>query len=148
LSFSANTVYRDEDQPEFIAQAQTSYPAFEFRLQNVAKCTESFDWCVLLGVVNAIPNPRRVLEVLELSWQRCQRGMLVDFVDQEKLAGPVPNLNSFDLGECASTLLEFGAEAVEVYTTPNTWSIFLARKQSISCASMADFSVRHTARSG
>lgn len=111
--------------PEFIVQAQKSCRGFDFRLQNIADCMESFDWCVLLGVVNAIPNPRRVLE---LSWQRCQRGMLVDFVDQEKLAGPVPNLNSFDLRECADTLFEIGARTVEVHTTTNVWNIFLARK--------------------
>jgi SAM-dependent methyltransferase len=111
--------------PEMVAHARRVHPQREFRVQNVADCTDTFDWCVLLGVVNAVPDPWRVLR---LSWQRCARGLLVDFIDQEKLNPPVANLNRFDLGECRSILTQLGAHSIEMHTTANVWTVFLARK--------------------
>jgi len=120
--------------PELVAHARQAHSGYEFRVQNVADCTETFDWCVLLGVVNAIPNPERVLR---LSWQRCVRGLLVDFVDQEKLDPSTANLNRFDLRECRSSIAQLGARTVEMHTTSSVWTIFLARK-AVSSRSIVD----------
>ena len=117
--------------PEFINHAKQQYRSMDFQLMDVRECLGQYEWCVLAGVVNSSPEPGLSVN---LAWERCTKGVVVDFIDRNKMtidgeedATDVPY--RFDCGSCVNRFLQLGAEKVEVFTTPNMWTILLAHKQ-------------------
>ena len=110
--------------PEFISSARERYDLVEFKVLALEESQGVYDWCVLLGVVNSVVDPNKLLE---LAWRKCRRGVLVDFIDDKKMANK-NELNRFDMGECLTGLLHLGARTVEVHPTDTVWTIFVARK--------------------
>lgn len=110
--------------PEFISSAKERYDLGEFKVLALEECQDVYDWCVLLGVVNSIVDPDKLLE---LTWRKCRRGMLVDFIDDKKMTNK-NELNRFDMGDCLAGLLHLGARTVEVHPTDTVWTIFVACK--------------------
>lgn len=115
--------------PEFVSCAQTRYPRGEFAVENIHSSYGKYDWCVLLGVVNGVAEPTKLIEA---TWQSCLKGLIVDFIDAKRFRGRF--LNRFRLGDCLSDFLDFGAHSVEVFPTPEVWTIFLVRKNFDSTA--------------
>src|SRR5579884_3271392 len=68
--------------PEFIAYARQRYSLLDFKVLGLEAYESDYDWGILLGVVNSVPHPDRLIE---LAWSKCKRGLLVDFVDKNKL---------------------------------------------------------------
>lgn len=120
--------------PEFIEYARKRYDLLNFKTMKLEDCKEKFDWCVLLGVVNTIADPEKVVE---LSWDRCNKGILVDFIDQQKMMEHKNKLNQFDIGGCLRRLLYLGARTVHVYQTDNVWTIFVATRQGLWLSSQS-----------
>ena len=121
--------------PEFISYAKRKYSLLDFKVQDLKDCDEVFDWCVLLGVVNSVPHPSMLLE---LAWQRCRKGVLVDFIDDRKLVSHT-ELNRFDIGRTLAQLLDLGARTVEVLTTESVWTIFVVKKAGMWLQSRPDY---------
>jgi SAM-dependent methyltransferase len=111
--------------PEFISLARTKYPHVEFEVKDIEHDRGTYDWCVLLGVVNSVPDPRKIIETV---WQNCAKGLIVDFVDVCKLKGNEGFLNRFKIGDSLTDFLALAPRSVEVYPTPDVWTIFLVRK--------------------
>lgn len=112
--------------PEFISLARTRYPLAEFEVKDIENDRGTYDWCVLLGVVNSVSDPRKVIETV---WQRCLKGLVVDFVDVCKFKGTEGFLNRFKMGDCLNDFLDLAPRSVEVYPTSDVWTIFLVRKR-------------------
>jgi SAM-dependent methyltransferase len=110
--------------PEFISFARKQYPVATFELSDVEVDRGRYDWCVLLGVVSGVPEPRKFIEV---AWQSCLKGLLVDFIDVRKFQDD-GFLNRFDIPHCLNSFLDLSPGSVEVYPTPDVWTIFLVRK--------------------
>jgi SAM-dependent methyltransferase len=111
--------------PEFIAYARQRYNLLDFEVLDLEAYESDYDWGILLGVVNSVPRPDRLVE---LAWSKCKKGLFVDFVDRSKLPDDYYDLNRFDIGNCLTKLLELGARKVEVYPTSNVWTIFVFTK--------------------
>jgi SAM-dependent methyltransferase len=111
--------------PEFVAYAQSRYNVLEFLVVDLADCHGVYDWCALVGVVNSVKNPE---QLIKLAWNKCRKGMLVDFIDERKLTGDGTGLNRFHVGSCLTELLQLGAQSVTVYQTHSVWTVFVASK--------------------
>lgn len=111
--------------PEFISYAKDRYKLVEFKTLSIDECKGSYDWCVLLGVVNGISSPEHIVES---AWEKCTKGVIVDFIDKNKLPDSQKDLNRFDMGSCLTKMLKMGASSVDIHTTENVWTIFVARK--------------------
>jgi len=110
--------------PDFVSRAREQYPLNHFELTDIDSEPGCYDWCVLLGVVNTIAEPRRVVDA---AWKRCSKGLMVDFIDGQKL-GDSNFLNRFDIPDCLSYFLGLSVRCVEVRPTSDVWTIFIARK--------------------
>lgn len=111
--------------PEFVEYARRKYPGVSFLNTDLREYRSAYDWGVLLGVVNGIPNPE---ELIELAWMNCNKGLLVDFIDVRKLNDTSFGLNVFDTGDCFNHFLTLGAPEICIYDTPNVWTIFVVNK--------------------
>jgi 2-polyprenyl-3-methyl-5-hydroxy-6-metoxy-1,4-benzoquinol methylase len=111
--------------PEFISHAQQQYSTIEFQVLSLEDYTKDYDWGILLGVVNGVPKPDQLIET---AWGKCRKGLVVDFVRQDRLKDDLVGLNRFDISICLTEFLELSASKVEVYPTPNVWAIFVAHK--------------------
>jgi 2-polyprenyl-3-methyl-5-hydroxy-6-metoxy-1,4-benzoquinol methylase len=113
---------------EFISYAKQKYNLLEFKALALEEYDGTCDWGILLGVVNSVPHPEKLVE---LAWSKCQKGLLVDFVDRNKLAPEYNDLNRFDTRVCLTSLLELGSGKVEVHPTSNVWTIFVATRSGV-----------------
>lgn len=114
--------------PEFIDYAEKTYNGrgFLFQEMDLEHYMGQEDWCILLGVVNSVPDPDKLVS---LAMSKCCKGMLVDFNDQEKI--PYTSFHKFDIDEQIKRLYEAGAKHVDrcLGHLPNyPWTILLVRK--------------------
>lgn len=114
--------------PEFISYASQKYPFLEYRVLDLEEYGGSYDWGVLLGVTNSIANPDKLVQ---LAWSKCRQGIVVDFIDRNKLGSSYVELNRFDMGVCLNGLLELGTQNIEIYPTSNVWTIFIAKRNGL-----------------
>jgi SAM-dependent methyltransferase len=108
--------------PEFITEARRNHKQNCFECLRLDQCDETFDWCILLGVVNSIYEPQALLES---SWNKCRKGLIVDFIDMRKYNG---NLNRFYIKKCVDFFLNQDSSAIEIYPTNQIWAIIVAKK--------------------
>lgn len=111
---------------DFILHAKSKYPLLDFRVCSVHEDKGLYDWCIVLGVVNSVPDPKTLLSK---AWEKCKKGVIVDFIDSERL-GDFKDLNRFDMGSCLAGFLDMGAGKVEVIPTGSSWTIFIVTKPS------------------
>lgn len=117
--------------PEFILYARERYKLHQFEVMDVRECPSLFDWSILVGVVNTSPDPEILVNA---SWERCKKGMIIDFVDSNKAVnqgseGQENILNLFDIGKCVRHFLDLGAGKVEVLPTSSVWTILFVQKE-------------------
>lgn len=123
VPFLPQCVYEGIDLvPEFIQHASARHDRMKFTLTALDDLQGTYDWSLLLGVLNGVPDPHRLLYS---AWNKCRKGLVVDFIDRNKFQG----LASFDIGKCLNILLRKGAGQVSVYPSTSVWTIFVAKKQ-------------------
>ncbi len=113
--------------PEFIKHAKEicNERGFLFQEMDLERYEEEEDWCILLGVVNSVPEPEKLVH---LALSKCKKGLLVDFNDREKI--PYTSFHKFDIDEQIESLYRAGAKEVERYLDLANcpWTILLVRK--------------------
>ncbi|SRR5579875_597725 len=111
--------------PEFIEWAKSNFDdpgGLLFQEMDLATYKGQEDWCILLGVVNSIPNPR---DLVWLAFSKCRKGLLVDFNNCKKVRQT--NFNKFDIDVQIEYLHQLGAKQVVRFDDPDyAWTILLA----------------------
>lgn len=98
---------------EFIEHARKSNEKLSscFTLTDVKDVDEEVDWCVLLGVVNSVPDPE---VLLDKAWRLSVKGLFVDLNSIEKAA--ITRYTTFDIPAYKTMFEEKGAREVKLIT--------------------------------
>jgi SAM-dependent methyltransferase len=117
---------------DFINAARERYANVSFEQVDLAAYPTRHDWCVLAGVVNSSPSPDTLISS---AWALCTRGLVVDFIDSRKVTpatsfGDDNSLFSFDIGDCVDSLLDLGAQSIQVISTTHLWTFVVATRPS------------------
>jgi hypothetical protein len=82
------------------------------------------DWCILLGVVNSVPEPEKLVRS---ALAKCKKGVLVDFNNIKKV--PNTSFHKFSIDEQIGIFRLEGANQVEIFDrADHPWTILLAKK--------------------
>ena len=112
--------------PHFIQYVQERFDTNGLIFENMDLATYKGeeDWCILLGVVNSIPNPR---ELVSQAFSKCRKGLLVDFNDRKKVRET--KFNKFDVDVQMEYLYQLGAKQVVRFDDPDyAWTPLLAKR--------------------
>ena len=118
--------------PEFIENARKTYnrAGVTFDVMDLEQCQTPEDWCILLGVVNSVPEPEKLVS---LAWSRCKRGLIVDFNDIHSKYRT--QYNEFDIELQKKLLRQQGAQEINEYPDLEKypeeeygWKILIARR--------------------
>jgi 2-polyprenyl-3-methyl-5-hydroxy-6-metoxy-1,4-benzoquinol methylase len=111
--------------PEFIAEATKRHGSANatFEERALEEYSGDADWCILLGVVNSVPNPVRLVQ---LAWDKSKKGLIVDFNDVNKID---TKYNNFIIKLQIDSFYEMGAKKVSKYAEEGFgWTILTAKK--------------------
>jgi SAM-dependent methyltransferase len=114
--------------PKFIDYAQSCFKSSNLIFEEVdlvEYTDQEKDWCILLGVVNSVPNPE---ELVKQAFSKCGKGLLVDFNDYNKASKT--KFNKFDIDAQIERLYQLGANHVEIRCDDPDyiWTILLAER--------------------
>ena len=110
--------------PEFVAEAQTRHPGFDFSVQNALEMSGTHDWVIGLGITGTVPRPARLVSRM---WELAGRGLVIDFIDMNRYR---EDLNCFDIGRCLDMFLQWGAAEVRIHSWAEyIWAIFEVHRQ-------------------
>lgn len=114
--------------PEFIEHAKSRFDpgGHIFKETDLAEYDNQGEhWCILLGVVNSVPNPG---ELVRQAFSKCRKGLLVDFNNRNKASKT--KFNKFDIDAQIGHLYKLGANRVEICRNDPDyiWTILLAER--------------------
>jgi len=115
--------------PEFIEYANEQFVDTSVAAKVTFQCGDlehwegDYDWCILMGVLNSVPDPDLMLEN---AWRRCRKGMIVDLNDCKKALET--KYRVFDMGQYTEYFLSLGAGGIDICPTPLPWIIFVVNK--------------------
>lgn len=120
--------YRGIDMvPEFIQYAHERYNERSklFQEMDLEHYGRQEDWCILLGVVNSVPEPDKLIRS---AMDTCRKGLLVDLNNKERAA--FTSFHKFDIEAQIESLYQAGARDVKKYfdLSDCPWTVLLVRK--------------------
>ncbi len=108
---------------EFVAEARTRRPGFDFSVQDVMTMSGTHDWVVGLGITGTVPQPARLVAKM---WKLAGKGLVTDFIDMNRYR---EDLNCFDIGRCLDMFHQWGAAEVKIHSwAAYIWAIFEVRR--------------------
>jgi 2-polyprenyl-3-methyl-5-hydroxy-6-metoxy-1,4-benzoquinol methylase len=108
--------------PEFVEEATRRYPAHEFRVSSASAFeSESFDVCVLAGVLSGVPAPR---DLLTQTFRIAREVVVFDVTLADRIPREYEDLNRWSLAEVESVAHEAGYALASKTDCGHSWLVF------------------------